>query len=249
MIEKNKYEEFFDGHAPIYMENCFTKNTIAEIDFVLNELKLPLGSLILDIGCGVGRHSIELAKRGYKVTGIDISYGMLAEAKKNAKEINVDVEWIHTNAMQFIPNKSYDAAICLCEGAFCLLGKGDDPIKRDLKILLNIHTALKAGAGFILTALNGFANIRKFNQKDTETGRFDILTMTELYTLSIDTPEGKKDILLRERSYIPTELTMLFHQAGFEIKHIGGGTAGNWGYRPIELDEIEIMVIARKPIN
>lgn len=77
---------FFDAHAPHYMNNAFTKNTIKEVDFVIEELKLPMGSTILDVGCGTGRHSIELAKRGYKVTGIDISAGMLAEARRAAKQ-------------------------------------------------------------------------------------------------------------------------------------------------------------------
>ena len=42
---------------------------------------------------------------------------------------------------------------------------------------------------------------------------------------------------------------MLFRLAGLEVEHIGGGTAGNWGRRPIDLDEMEVMVIARKTVN
>jgi hypothetical protein len=51
---------------------------------------------------------------------------------------------------------------------------------------------------------------------------------------------------VRERSYVPTELAMLLRQAGFEVEHIWGGTAGNWGRRTIQLDEMEIMVFGRK---
>jgi hypothetical protein len=53
-------------------------------------------------------------------------------------------------------------------------------------------------------------------------------------------------VMVRERGYMPTELTMLFRMAGFDVEHIWGGTAGNWGRRRLELDEMEIMVIARK---
>ena len=56
-------------------------------------------------------------------------------------------------------------------------------------------------------------------------------------------------MLVRERGYVPTELVMLFRLAGLEVEHIGGGTAGNWGWRPIDLDEMEVMVIARKAVN
>ena len=108
---------FFDAHAPHYMKNGFTKNTIAEIDFIIDILNLSNGSTILDVGCGTGRHAIELAKRGYKVTGVDISSGMLAEAKKAAFNADVNVEWIQSDAVKFNSNKSFDAVICLCEGA------------------------------------------------------------------------------------------------------------------------------------
>jgi len=71
--EKTNWERFFDAHAPVYMDNVFTKNTLREVDFLLEELVLQPGGSILDVGCGTGRHSIELAKRGYAVTGLDRS--------------------------------------------------------------------------------------------------------------------------------------------------------------------------------
>ena len=101
MIERNEWEEFFDGHAPVYMDNPFTKNTVQEIDFLLNELSLPEYSHILDMGCGTGRHAIELARRGYRVTGVDISSGMLAEAEKAAREAEVKITWVHADAARF----------------------------------------------------------------------------------------------------------------------------------------------------
>ena len=60
MTESNEWEEFFDGHAPVYMDNSFTKNTTQEVDFLLHELSLPGHGHILDIGCGTGRHAVEL---------------------------------------------------------------------------------------------------------------------------------------------------------------------------------------------
>ncbi|MGA9348023.1 MAG: methyltransferase domain-containing protein [Anaerolineae bacterium] len=246
---RNEWEEFFDGHAPVYMENSFTKNTVEEVDFALEELGLPPGSRILDVGCGTGRHAVELARRGYQVTGVDISAGMLAEAEKAAREADVQVEWIHADATKFTPDKLFDAAICLCEGAFSLLGSQDDPIEHDLAILRNIHAALKAGARFILTAPNACRLIRQSNQEDVEKGRFDPLMMVEVFTVEWDTPEGKRSLQVRGRSYVPTELVLLFRQAGFEAEHVWGGTAGNWGRRELNLDEMEIMVVARKAVN
>jgi len=73
MTGKSVWEEFFDAHAPIYEENVFTKNTIQEVNFLTEELAVRDGGSILDVGCGAGRHSIELARRGYAVTGLDLS--------------------------------------------------------------------------------------------------------------------------------------------------------------------------------
>jgi cyclopropane fatty-acyl-phospholipid synthase-like methyltransferase len=67
-----KWEGFFDGHAPVYDQNCFTRNTIAEVEFLIETLELSPGASILDVRCGTGRHAIELARRGYRVTGVDL---------------------------------------------------------------------------------------------------------------------------------------------------------------------------------
>ncbi|MDK2884294.1 class I SAM-dependent methyltransferase [Pseudothermotoga sp.] len=83
---QNSWRYFFDEYAEKYDNEIFTKNTKAEIDFIEQELNIPAGSFILDVGCGTGRHSIELAKRGYSVKGIDISERMLSIARKNVKK-------------------------------------------------------------------------------------------------------------------------------------------------------------------
>jgi 2-polyprenyl-3-methyl-5-hydroxy-6-metoxy-1,4-benzoquinol methylase len=242
----SEWQKFFNAHAPVYMDNIFTKNTVKEVDFLLRELRLPTGSSILDMGCGTGRHSIELTKRGYKVTGVDLSPGMLSQAKTTAKEANVKVEWVQSDATLFKSKKPKDAAICLCEGAFGLLGSTDDPWEYDYAILRNINASIKPNAKFILTALNGCAMIRNYAQKDVESGEFDPLTIVKTHPMEYQTPIGKKSAVLNEKGFVATELSMLFRLAGFEVLQIWGGTAGNWGKRKLDLDEIEIMFIGRK---
>ncbi len=244
MAEKSTWEAFFDAHAPIYEENVFTKNTLREVDFLLEEFSLRPGDRILDVGCGTGRHAIELARRGYAVTGIDLSSEMLARAADAARSARVSVELVHADATRFTLPGKYDGAVCLCEGAFGLLGQGDDPINQPLSILCNISRSLKPQAKAALTVLNATAMIRKHTNADIAAGRFDPLAMV----VSSECPprDGLPAVAVRERAFVPTELVLLFRLAGMSVLHVWGGTAGNWGRRPIDLDEIEVMLVARK---
>lgn len=243
----SNWQQFFDGFAPQYMGVPFVSNTVAEVDFVIEETGIAPGSRVLDVGCGTGRHAVELAKRGYRVTGVDLSPGMLAEARKAADEAGVEIELVHSNAAEYRSEAVFDAAICLCEGAFGLLGDADDASDRDLAILRAIHGALKPGAAFVLTALSGLRMVRQHTPEEVASGAFDPITMSEHSTMEVEGPEGTRAIELRERGYAPTELALMARLAGFEVVHIGGGTAGNWGHRPLDLDEMEIMLVARKP--
>jgi SAM-dependent methyltransferase len=245
MREKSTWEQFFDVHAPIYEENVFTKNTLAEVDFLLDVLELPEESSVLDVGCGTGRHSIELAKRGYAVTGLDLSSAMLAQAAAAADAAGVQVEWLQRDATDFVLDRSFDAAICLCEGSFGLLGQGDDPIEQPLAILHNIAACLKPGAMALMTVLNAAKMLRSYQNEDVAAGRFDQFSLVE--TNALPPREGMPPVEVRERAFVGTELVLLCRLAGLEVIHMWGGTAGSWGRRPLDLDEYEIMLVARKP--
>jgi SAM-dependent methyltransferase len=243
----SNWKTFFDHHAPQYMQNVFTQNTLFEVDFLIEEMRLPPRSSILDMGCGTGRHSIELTKRGYRMTGVDLSEGMLEEARKAALAAGVNIEWIESDATQFEAKHHFDGAICLCEGAFGLVNLADESENHDVAILNNIYHALKPGAPFVLTALNGLRAIRQYNQEDVDMGVFDPMTLIETYPMEYETPEGKKTLLVREKKYLPHELASLCRRIGFEILHVWGGTAGSWHRKPVQLDEMEVMISARKP--
>lgn len=240
----SSWQQFHDLEAPSYDQLCFTQNTLNEVEFMIDTLGLAPSAAILDLGCGTGRHSIELARKGYAVTGIDLSSGMLAQAREKAKAAQVDAEWIQGDASKFSLDKQFDAVICICEGSFGLLGGADDANEQPLAILSNVCRSLKPGGKTLFTMLSAYKMIRERSPEDVNEGRFDPLTMTMLTDYSPG--EGLPVIQLRERAFLPTEIRLLFQLAGMNVLNIWGGTAGNWGRRAIDLDEFEMMVVAQK---
>ncbi len=83
---KQWYEEFFENYAEAYDKESFTQGTVGEVDFIEREINSDKGKRILDIGCGTGRHAIELAKRGYDVTGVDLSPAQVNKAVQKAEK-------------------------------------------------------------------------------------------------------------------------------------------------------------------
>jgi 2-polyprenyl-3-methyl-5-hydroxy-6-metoxy-1,4-benzoquinol methylase len=69
---KQWYESLFENYGKKYDHETFSQGTIGECDFIEKEINFNKSQKIIDVGCGTGRHSIELTKRGYQVTGIDL---------------------------------------------------------------------------------------------------------------------------------------------------------------------------------
>ncbi len=246
--KNNNWKSFFDVIAPVYEQEIFTRNTIAEVDFIEAELKLLPGAAILDLGCGTGRHSIEFARRGYRVTGVDISSGMLAIARENAAKAGVTVEFIESAAQDFAPDRLFDAAVSLCEGALCLFADNDDIWGKDMAIFANIAKLLRPEKPFLITVLSAFRLIRSLSDKDVADGNADLFTLTTRTPVEVDVNGRKVTVQAIERYYTPPEIVRMVNRIGLKVDHVYGGTAGNWRRGEITLDEIEFMVIGhRKP--
>lgn len=241
-----EWQGFFDAQAPTYEQNAFTNHTSAEVDFFLSLYPLTPGSSILDVGCGTGRHSIELARRGFDVIGLDLSPGMLRIAVLKAMEASVRVNWIQADATDFHLDKVFDAAICLCEGAVGLIERGENAESHDASIFQNIAACLRPNAPFLLTALNGYSIIRQMKDDHVREGRFDPATMIASYEDEWELPGGNQLMRVYERLFIAPEMVKLLQSGGFQVDNVFGGTAGHWHRRHLSLDEVEAMYVCRK---
>lgn len=71
--------------------------------------------------------------------------------------------------------------------------------------------------------------------------------MLARYVDEWELPEGRVAMMIRERLLIPPEMVAMLRHVGFEVLHVWGGTAGDWGERPVKLDEVEAMYVCKRP--
>jgi len=110
---KQWYEILFENYAHTYDRESFTLGTIQEVNFIEQEIGYDKTKRIIDIGCGTGRHSIELAKRGYSVTGIDLSESQLKCAREKAAEAGINIKFERIDARLLKFKNEFDVALIL----------------------------------------------------------------------------------------------------------------------------------------
>lgn len=130
----------------------WTRGTANEIDFILKTVPLENGSKILDLGCGQGRHSIELAKRGFiNVTGVDFAERNIDSAKRTAVAEGAYCNFINGDARSFSTGKDfkYNCVLCLYD----VIGSFRDESENG-RILKNIKQLLAPGGRAVISVMN-----------------------------------------------------------------------------------------------
>ncbi len=252
---KQWYETLFDNYGKKYDQEAYTKGTTGECDFIEQEIGPQEKLKILDIGCGTGRHSIELSKRGYHVTGIDLSESQLKRAREKANENSLDIVFLQEDARQLNFKNIFDVVIMICEGAFPLM----ETDQMNYKILGNAAKALKRGGKFIFTTLNAlfpiFNSVDEFYKKTYQEGnafminhRFDLMTFREYDTIIIEDDDGnRKKLNCNERYYAPCEIKWLLETLHFQNIEIFAAQLGNFSRNdPLTINDHEMLVIAHK---
>jgi len=253
--KKQWYETLFENYGQNYDNEKFTQGTIGECDFIEKELDFIKELKIIDIGCGTGRHSIELSKRGYSMTGIDLSESLLEKAREKAKINGVNVDFRRCDARDLPFEKQFDLAIMMCEGGFPLM----ETDEMNYAILKNVSQSLKEKSKFIFTTLNGlfplFHSINDFHGEGVVEGNatyhsknFDLMTFRDYNITKVTDDNGVEKVLeCNERYYVPSEITWLLKTLGFTKIEIFGATLGAFSREDIlKTEDFEMLVIAER---
>ncbi len=252
---KQWYESLFENYSHKYDKECFVQGTAGECAFIEQEIKQDKTLKILDIGCGTGRHAIELAKRGYSVTGVDLSKNQIKRAREKAQAAGVAIDFQIQDARNLSFNGEFDLAIMLCEGGFSLM----ETDQMNFEILKNAAKALKNKSKLIFTALNGlfplFHSVNDFYKSAHKDGQsqckecsFDLMTFRDHNTAVFEDDSGNKsELKCNERYYVPSEINWLLKTLGFKKIDIFGAKLGAYSRNDkLTTDDFEMLVVAEK---
>lgn len=252
---KQWYESLFENYAKKYDEECFTRGTLGECNFIEAEAGPDRSVKILDIGCGTGRHAIELSRRGYKVTGVDLSDSQLERAKEKAKLFHLDIDFRQHDARDLPFFEEFDLALMICEGAFPLM----ETDEMNYQILQNAAKSLKPGGKLIFTTLNGlfplFHSVKDFLASQQNEGgasydknSFDLMTFRDYNVTTFEDDLGNSKVLeCNERYYVPSEITWMLKSLGFQSIDIFGAKLGAFSRNDkLTTEDFEMLVVACK---
>lgn len=146
MVAANDWwQTFFSGVVvDSWLAATTEEQTQAEADFFQKMLQVPAPAKLLDVPCGGGRHSLAMARRGYQMTGVDISADFLKAARSKASSGGLPVAWEQRDMRDLPWPASFDGAFCTGNS----FGYYDEAGNKDF--LQAVGRALKPGACFVL---------------------------------------------------------------------------------------------------
>ena len=244
------YMEFFgDDYLGAYHETISAENALIEADFVQQVLQLPVGSEVLDLCCGHGRHSVLLAKAGLNMTGLDLSEQYLEQAALNAMSVGIELELVHSDMREIPFNSRFDAVINLFT-SFGYLSSDNE----DVNVLKQVSKALKPEGRFLIDLINRdwvASNNLEEESKTAPNGtvyqehrKLDLVNGRIQNSFTVTTPDGEiyTSNGLTIRLYTLGELTTMLADVGLATERVYGG----YGAQPYNNEARRMIVLAVK---
>lgn len=218
----------------------------AEIDGVLSLCRPPERARVLDLPCGPGRHSLELSKRGFRVTGVDRSRDFLGEARRRAADEELAVEWVRSDMREFRRDEAFHLALHL----YTSLGYFRDPAD-DLKVAENLRCSLRPGGALVVELMGKEVLARIFTERDwwqLDDGSYileqrrtvDGWAMLRSRWIRIQGNEVQEWTVVH-RPYSGSELRALLERAGFAEVELFGDLQG----APYDHEAKRLVAVAR----
>ena len=224
------YETFFDDRYFAFFDELGqgTATAEADVEFIERALALPANARVLDLGCGYGRHTVPLAARGFRVTGVDLSERMLRAAADLARSRKVEPTLLRRDMRDLAGLGPFDACVCV----YTVLGVFDDDAE-DLAVLRSVRDVLAPGGRLMLDLSNSPGIARNWPGdvwKETSVGirharsTYDPLTARLRTQHTVFYPDGRRVELpeSKVRMYAPHEVAAMLRQAGFAIDQLYG---------------------------
>ena len=222
-----------------------------QVDAVIALLGLEPGAAVMDLPCGAGRHSLELARRGYCVTGVDRTEAYLHTAHEKAAAEGLDVEWIQADMREFVRPGAFDVILNL----FTSFGYFEDP-EEDRRVAQNLCRSLRPGGALVMEMMGKEVLARIFLPRDWQElpdGSFFLQERKVIRDWSwmenrwiVVRPDGERhEYVVSHRLYDGAGLRALLLDAGFESVELFGGLEG----MPYDTEAPRLAVVARKAIS
>jgi SAM-dependent methyltransferase len=221
------FEEVFDEDYLRTLPFMSADQTLREVEFISDALRLGPGAEILDVACGYGRHAIELVQRGYNVTGLDLSLPLLLRAADESKRRALSVNFVHADMREMAFERQFDGAYSMLTS----FGYFDEDT--NLRVAERIGRALKPGARFLLDIVNRDYVVSDLPVRVWWEGTgcvvleevdFNFHTSRIVTHRSIVFEDGRQlEQEISVRAYSLHEIGRLLRQAGFRVMDVSGG--------------------------
>jgi SAM-dependent methyltransferase len=238
---------FGPGYLALYDE-YLAERTPVEIDQLEALLALRPPLRILDLPCGQGRHAIELARRGYDVTGVDLSPFLLKIAEERARADGVRARWLSGDMRQPIAGERFDAVLNL----FTSLGYFADEAD-DRKVVGAAAAMLVPGGRFVLEVINGERLMTQFQEREwytvgqaavVERRSLDRSAQRMVVERTVTTGNETEVNLHAIRLYFGRDVSAMLRAAGFGRVDL----YGDWSGEPLAPESLRVLAVGTMPL-